>query len=221
MSVDIEKKGLLMSILIKIGFQSTGNGLEFDFGNCKLKAIQSINQDFKEGYNFFGYYISERRAGEISFFLPLRVESYEQCIAIIAYYLRKADLKDKPEWLQAGLALEEQLPWKKAMKAYDENPHAILEHEWFRIIVKKIRLLSSASTDEDITTFSFVDSVLKIVCNNQTIIVGGLGKNWHQTATVKTKSLTFLPKRIPNRAIYVFIWQNKLNIGNRVFNLEV
>lgn len=221
MSVDIEKKVSLMSILIKIGFQSTGNGLEFDFGNCKLKAIHGINQDFKEGYNFLGYYISERRSGEISFFLPLRVESHEQCIAIIAYYLRKVDLKSKPEWLHAGLALEEQLPWKKEMKAYNENPQAIIEYEWFRIIVKKIRLLSSASTDEDITTFSFEDSVLKIVCNNQTIIVGGLGKNWHQTATVKTKSLTFLPQRIPNKDIYVFIWKNKLHIGNRVFNLEV
>ena len=85
------------------------------FGNCKLKAIQGINQYFQYGFNFFGYYITARRAGEFNFFLPLQVESYEQGLAFLAYYLRNAHLKNKPDWLNHGLALREHLPWVKAV----------------------------------------------------------------------------------------------------------
>lgn len=210
----------LQSLLIEIGFLPSGDGLQFDFGNCKLKVIKGLNLNFQDGLNFFGYYISERRAGELEFSLPLQVESYQQGLAFISYYLRNADLKNKPEWLNEGLALKEHLPWERDAKAYNENPKATIEHEWFRVMVKKLRLLIPTSTDEDVTTFSFGGSVLKVVSNNETFVVSGLGKDWQRTATVKTKSLDFLPKRIPNRDVLVFIWKDKLNIGNRIFNLK-
>jgi len=210
----------LQSILIEIGFLPSGDGLQFDFGNCKLKVIQGINRHFQNGFNFFGYYISERSAGELEFSLPLQVESYQQGLAFISYYLRDADLKNKPNWLIEGLVLKEHLPWERDMKAYKENPKATIEHEWFRVMVNKLRLLISTSTDEDVTTFSFDGTILKVVCNNQTFVVSGIGKDWQRTATVKTKSLDFLPKRIPNRDVLVFIWKDKLIIGNRIFNIE-
>lgn len=216
----------VLSILTKIGFLpdrnglSFGNALYFDFGNCKLKVFEGINRHFQEGFNFLGYYVSGRSAGELEFFLPPQVESYEQGLALIAYYLRNAELKYKPDWLNKGFALEEQLPWKKEMKAYNENPKAIIEHEWFRVLVNKLRALISGSTDEDITTFYFDGKILKVVCNNETFVVSGSGKNWQKTATVKTKSLSFLPKRIPHRDVIVFIWKDELQVSNRVFKLE-
>ncbi len=220
MKINIEAKVSVHTILIEIGFLPIEDGLQLDLGNCKLKAIQGINRHFQEGYNFFGYYISERRAGELDFFLPLQLESYEQVLAFIAYYLRNADLRIKPDWLNEGLALKEHLPWQRDSKKYNENPKSTIEHEWFRVMVKKIRLLIPTSTDEDVTIFSFDGTVLKVVCNNQTFVVSGLGQDWQRTATVKTKSLNFLPKRILNRDVQVFIWQDKLNIGNRIFDLE-
>ncbi|MFZ4462511.1 MAG: hypothetical protein ACOYN5_01590 [Bacteroidales bacterium] len=210
----------MQSILIKIGFLPNGNGLQFDFGNGNLMAIEGINGYFQEGYSFFGYFISEWSAGEFDFFIPLQVESYEQGLAFIAYYLRNADLKNKPDWLKEGLDLGEHLPWEKENKAYKENPKATIEHEWFRVLVNKLRLLISISTEEDVTIFSFDGTLLKVVCNNETFVVSGIGKDWQRTATVKTQSLNFLPKRIPNRNVPVYIWKDELHIGNRIFILE-
>lgn len=220
MTLNLDSNVSLQSILTKIGFLPTGDGLQFDFKNCKLIATQGINRYFQEGFIFFGYYITERSAGELDFFLPLQVESYEQGLAFIAYYLRNADFKNKPNWLNEGLALREHLPWEKEKKTFNENPKAIIEHEWFRVLVNKLRLLISTSTDEDVTTFSFDGTVLRVVCNNGSLVVGGLGMAWQNTATVKTKSLDFLPKRISNRNIQVYIWKEKLYVGNRVFQLE-
>ncbi|WP_426092367.1 hypothetical protein [Flavobacterium sp. DSR3-2] len=221
MTINLDANVSLQSILIKIGFLPNGDGLQFDFGNCKLKAIQGINQYFQDGFNFVGYYITGRSAGELDFFLPLQVESYEQGLSVIAYYLRNADFKNKPDWLNEGLALREHLPWLKETKAYNENPNAIIEHEWFRVLVNKLKLIISTSTNEDVTTFSFDGIVLTVVCNNEIFVVSGLGKNWQSIAKVKTKSLEFLPKRIPDRDIPVYIWKDNLHIGNRVFKLEL
>ncbi|MBK8245311.1 MAG: hypothetical protein IPK88_17935 [Saprospiraceae bacterium] len=219
MKVNYEANVSVKTILIKIGFLPTGDGLQFDFGNCKLKANHGISRQFQEGYNFYGFYISERKAGEFDFFLPLFVESFEQGLAYIAFCLRKADLKYRPDWLNEGLAFEEHLPWKRDAKAFNENPKAVIEHEWFRIMVKKLRNLMSNSSDEALTKFSFNGSVLKVECENQTIVVSGIGNDWQREATVKTNSLDFLPKRIPNENILIYIWKDKLHINNRIFNL--
>ena len=221
MKINSDANVSMQSILFKIGFITNEDGLQYDFGNCKLKAIQGVNRYFQEGFNFCGYYISDRNAGELDFFLPIQVESYEQGLALLAYYLRNANFQNKPDWLIDGYALSEHLPWKKEMKAYNENPRADIEHEWFSVLVNKLRLLIPESTDEDITTFSFDGTVLKVVFNNETFVVSGTGKQWQQTATVKTKSLDFLPKRIPKRNVSIFIWKDDLHIGNRVFKLVV
>ena len=208
------------SILIKIGFVFYGESLQFDFGNCKLKAIEGVNRFFQEGFTLLGNYFSDRKAGELEFFLPLQTESYEQGIAFIAYYLRNADLKIKPVWLSEGLDLKEHLPWEKNMKAYYEKPEANIEHEWFRVLVNKLKVLVSKSNDEDVTTFSFDGNVLEIFCNTQKFVLNGVGNEWKQTATVKTKSMDFLPKRIQNKDISIYIWDNMLHIGNRAFKIE-
>jgi hypothetical protein len=221
MTTDLDKNVSMQSILSKIGFLPNGDGgLHFDFGNCKLNAIQGMNRYLQDGYNFFGYYISDRSAGNIDFFLPLEVESYEQGIALLAYYLRNATFINKPDWLIEGLALSEHLPWEKEIRAYNENPKAIIEHEWFRVLVKKLRLLISVSKEEDVTRYSFKGNVLEVVCNNESLVISGLGKDWHRTATVKTKSLDSLPKRILNKSILVYIWEDNLHIGNRLYKLE-
>jgi hypothetical protein len=210
----------MQSILIRIGFDSNGDEFHFKFTNGKVKAIKGFNRIFQEGFHFLGYYFTERKAGEIDYFLPFHVESFEQGLAFIAYPLRNADLKNKPDWLIEGLTLKEHLPWEKEMKAYNENPVAYIEHEWFRVLLNKLKLLISTSTDENLTTFSFDGGILKVVCNNETLVVGGLGKNWHQEAIVKTKLLDFLPKRVLKRNVPVYIWRGNLHIHNRCFKLE-
>jgi hypothetical protein len=215
-----EESVLLESILIRIGFLPKEDGFQFDFGNCKLKAIEGLTPQFFYGFSFLGNWRTNRSIGQIDFALPLDVESYEQGIALIAYNLRHAELEVKPKWLIEGLLLSDILPWEIEKKKYRDNPRAIIEHEWFRIIVNKFLEASKNSTEVDETTFSFDGSVLQIVCNGIKIVCSGTGKNWQSTAIVKTKSLGFLPKRISNKSVQIFIWQEKLHIGNRVFVLE-
>lgn len=101
----------LTIVLLKIGFKPTDGMFLFDFGNCQLRAIPGMNNYLADGFTFLGSYKTERTAGMIDFFLPLEVKSYEQGIALIAYYLRKADFAVKPHWLIEGLAMKGELPW--------------------------------------------------------------------------------------------------------------
>lgn len=211
----------MRSILAKIGFTPDSNNLQFDFGNCILNAVQGFNPHLSEGFIFLGYYTSKRSSGFIDFFVPLNVESYEQGLSFLAYYLRNADLKYKPSWLLEGLTLKDNLPWEKEKKAFRENPHAIIEHEWFRVLVKKLRPLITNSTNDDIATFSFDGTILKVDLNNKIFRVSGFGKPWQHTAVVKVKSLDFLPKRINNQDISIYIWKGRLRIGNRGFTLVI
>ncbi len=212
---------LLTEILVNIGFiPNTDSELLFYFGNCKLKAIQCFNPEFYEGISFFGFWKTEREMGEIQFNLPLKVESYEQGIAFISYYLRNARLAIRPDWLNEGLALQDLLPWRKELKEYEAIPKAIIEHEWFRLIVNKLRKLSESSSDEDEMIFSFVDCILKIESRDQKLVCPGIGKDWQQIARVKTKHMNFLPKRIAKNSVYIYIWKDKLHIGNRSFTID-
>ena len=210
----------LKSILLKIGFRSSPLGLQFDFGNCKLKAIEGLTPKLFYGISFLGNWKTKRSMGEIEFHLPAQMESYDQGIAFIAYYLRNAELLIIPEWLKDGFLLKELLPWEIEQKEYLANPTALIEHEWFRVIVKKLIETSKTCTDNDFTTFSFSASVLSIVSNGNKISCAATGNDWQRVATLKTKSLDFLPKRIPNRNVEIYSWKDKLHIGNRVFNLE-
>jgi len=210
----------LESILNEIGFQPSELGLQFDFGNCLLKVVVGVNEYFQTGFNFFGNFISGRSSKMFIFFLPKEVESYEQGIALLAYYLRNTEFQINPQWLFDGLALSNHLPWKIKSKAYDERPTAIVESEWFRVLVNKIRLLISTSSDEDVTVFSFDGTILKVVCNCETFVISGEGNQWEQTATIKTKSLDLLPKRIQKESVMIFIWEGILYVGNRRFEIN-
>ena len=209
----------LESILVKIGFVPFGNEYVYDFGNCKLKAFKGLNLRFQDGFNFSGNYFTTRNSGYFDFSLPYVVESYELGIAYLAYNLKGGRLQNIPLWLIEGQHLEDLLPWKKSLRAFEENPKAIIEHEWFRILVKKLRLKAITADENETTSFNFDGSVLKVVCHNESITISGQGKAWHTTAFVKTKSLTHLPKKIVNQNAYLYVWKDNLHISNRAFEM--
>jgi len=208
------------SVFRKIGFLPIGQVYKLDFENCKLSAFKGINQYFLDGYNLFGYYTLERTTGIIEFFIPLKVESYEQGLALLAYPLRNTKLENKPSWLNEGLRLKEHLPWEKELKAFEEKPSLIVEREWFRVLIRKIKLLVTTATENDVTIFSYEGNVFRVVCNNEAFVINGTGDDWQRTAIVKTQLLDFLPKRITNNYVNVYIWKDQLHIGNRTFKLE-
>lgn len=89
-----------------------------------------------------------------------------------------------------------------------------------RLLIKKLRPLIPPSTDDDITTFSFDGTVLKVICNSQAFFIGGTGTAWEEIAVVKTKYLKYLPKRLNHTNALVYIHKNMLVIGDKSIQLS-
>ncbi len=208
----------LESILLQVGFTENSMGFVYDFGNCQLKATK-VYKWFSEVYQFSSIIISNRSACEIQFDLPLMVESFEQGVAFLAFNFKKNQLANTPEWFKQGVEWEDTLPGRKDLKAYRENPVATVEHEWFRLIVKKLREYIKEESENDLTLFSFDGSVLRIECGSKVIVAPADGKPWNAMAIIKSRSLDFLPKRISNDPVNLFIWKERLNVGRRVFEI--
>ena len=218
MGFTIEGNLCVEAILESVGFKFKGDSYEFDFVNGKLKATRVFK--LVEIYLFHGFCRTERKFNQFDFELPLKVESLEQGLALIAYHLRDAEFNYTPEWLTNGLELFDHLPWKKGLKEYQETPKARVEHAWFRLIVKKLLEQARTAGEGDYSVFSFDGQILKIKCNDRDFVCQADGKAWFYKAVLKTEALNFLPKRIQNKDVYIFIWDGKLHIGNRLFIIE-
>lgn len=202
----------LIRILIEVGFEPKQHSLIYNFGNLNIFASQGVNERLQDCFLFMGSYIGKNSAIEIEFSLPLEVESYEIGLALIAYHFKRADLEPMPEWLKTGLSLQHMLPWEKERIAYNATPKALIEYDWFRLLIKKLRKKTEEVEDNHITIFSFENGILKVVSGNEVIAIHGSGKDWDTDAKIKTKSLVILPKRISKRDGLVYIWKGELNI---------
>lgn len=129
MKVNIEGNISLASILVEIGFVDDGYALEFDFGNLLLRAVEGLNLSFMAGLHFTGIYQSKREVGYLNFSLPLKVESFEQGLAFLGYYLRGASVENRPIWLEEGIRLKDLLPWERERLLFKKIPKATIEHE--------------------------------------------------------------------------------------------
>ena len=219
MEIHIEENVELEPILIDIGFLPVPGGLEYDFGNCMVKATKTYKW-FNEIFQFYGTYFTSRSAGEIEFDLPLKVESYEQGVALLAKYIRSKDFLHIPEWINQGKVWENHLPGRREMKAYRDNPTAYIEHGWFRVLLKKIIEAAHEANDQEITTISYDGSILRVEYRENLLVCPGIGKAWTAKAILKTKSLGSISTRISRNGISIYLWKGALYIGNRVFQPE-
>lgn len=212
----------LTEILERIGFELSVDGSwHYNFGNGEVKAIQCFNPEFYEGISFFGSWRTDRAAGEILFNLPLEFESYDLGLAYISYHFRRVRFAKVPHWLNDGLALKDLLPWEIEAKAFDNNPVAKIEHEWFSVLVNKLCDLSVTSLDDDLLSVSFRDGILMFECGTVKLVCPASGKDWERAIKVKAKSMEILPKRIYKKQdAFVYAWKEILQIGNRGFNIQ-
>lgn len=215
-----ETKIPLLNILIAIGFELKSNTLVYNFRRINIIANQSVNQYFQESIIFYGSYFGNNSVGEIDFQLPIEVDSFETGLAFIAFNLKGVDIVDRPEWLQIGLTLQHILPWEKDRIAYNAAPKALIEYDWFRLLIKKLRKKTEEVEDNHITIFSFENGILKVVSGNEVIAIHGSGNDWKTDAKIKTKTLDILPKRISKRDGLVYIWKGELNIDRCRFELN-
>lgn len=218
--LDMDEGFSLGDILKKLGFQFDGQVFTFDFSNCKLQGAKIYNSRFQQVFDFYGYYVNQRTASFIEFQVPAEVESFEQGVAFLAYYLQNSHLSIRPDWLADGLSWQFQLPWVRDQLEYENLPKAMIDRDWFKLIVNKIIILAKNTNDDDLTTFSFDGEILRIICNNEKIICAATGQAWLSSISVKTGSLKRLPKRIKKNGIFrIYIFRNKLHVGNHIFEL--
>lgn len=189
-------------LLLQSGFTPVGDGFVFDLGNCTLEICQSFNQYFEKGFMVLGYTRSTRTIGYIDFFLPSQFDSYELGLAVIAYNLRSYEFEIKPDWLIDGLALRDHLPWVKEQNAFLKIPKALIDHEWFRILVKKLRVIASEAQKDDTTSFFFDGEKLQVVSSKENFIIGCSGNPWEKIVNINTDRLSSLPNRIKKTELF-------------------
>ncbi|MBD2752498.1 hypothetical protein [Spirosoma validum] len=215
---------------MEIGFKTISNsrttayngnaGFEFDFGNFKLEVIESMNRHFVEILQCSGINRTARKLTLIDFELPLEVESFEQGVAFISFGLgNRFDAKIVPAWYDQGLIWKHLLPWEKEKVAYNNKPSATIEHEYFRLMIRRMRKLSLLANEEDVTTFSFDGEIVRIVCADEKIVAPATGIPWQGSVSVRTKLLVNLPERVRNGFGHIFLWEERLYIASSVFLL--
>ncbi|WP_420148586.1 hypothetical protein [Spirosoma sp.] len=210
----------LYEILKKIGFRSTSDSrLELDFGNFKLVAVEAMNRYLKDIVYFSGINQTERRLGLIEFEIPQEVDSFEQGVAFLSFKLgRDFEAKNVPAWYHQGLLWKSLLPWEQSKLAYSQKPSATIEHDYFKLIVQKMRKKSDEATEDDITTLSFNGNTLTINCLGERIIAPATGNPWEEVS-LKTRSLAHLPQRIKQQIGTIYIWESRLHVANYVLPL--
>lgn len=102
-----------------LGFKpATGNTFDdwtYQFGGLEIGVIEGMDRWFKPALVFKGHYKDARKLGVIEFTLPAVLESADQSLAMISYYVAQGvPIASRPEWVAAGLKRQSLLPWIKA-----------------------------------------------------------------------------------------------------------
>jgi len=214
-------------VLMKLGFKEDWSaitdmqpGYYYDFGNLRLTAAQVVNRYFVPIFYFGGVVTGYRQIREIEFEALLEVESFEQGVALIAYGIGWDFMPLKPTpWLALGQEWQDTLPWIREQKAYMARPQCTVERDWFRVAKRKLLELVTKANENDLAFVRFDGEMLRICLCGQIIPMPATGKEWDEQYTINAKELDSLPKRLKNDLICVSIWENRLNMGNRCWNL--
>jgi hypothetical protein len=102
-------------LLRTLGFAEKERKLHFKLGSMELEASQVWNESLVPVVFLTGLYRSPRTIGMVADELPPEVESREQGLAYLAYYLEGGlrDLVTVPAWLQEGRSYQHLLPWER------------------------------------------------------------------------------------------------------------
>ena len=95
---------------------------EFKRGLLELHATQCAGFHLRPQFLFTGTAATARTLQALEFTLPLAVESKEQAVAMIAYYLGSAFVPSTPiDWLDQGRQWKHLLPWERHWKTLRER----------------------------------------------------------------------------------------------------
>jgi hypothetical protein len=214
-------------VLKEFGFQPDDSviseirpGLGLDFGTFKLSASGLTNRWFKDVVMLTGIHVTSRTLADIEFEMPRQIDSREQCAAWLAWHLDRnlgSDLKpgiQSAAWLELGRANTILLPWVAEQAAYQARPYCSMEREWARPLLKSLKAVLPAMSDDAIVWFSFDGEVMKIRCGNELIAAAATGKAWVERYGLKSAELKNLPRRLVDPMVGFCAWDGHFTIGN-------
>ncbi len=210
------------NVLRAIGFtEIDGCRLCFDFGNFQLEAVQGITLLAVPVVQISGVLSSDRIIAMVSHDLPSELESYEQGLAFLTYYLRRhvRHLSRVPDWLHEGTHYQHLLPWERERAAYRARPHCLVQREWLRVALKTLAKRLATVSDDAAVTFQFDGGVLTIRCAGKPIAMAGEGDPWPRSYAVEAGSIRKLPTRLMQENVEISIWERSLVVGNRRYSV--
>jgi len=188
----------------------------YDFGNLQLTAAQVTNFYLRPVFSFGGVAYGKNSLGEISFELPIEVESFELGVALIAYGVGGKFQPVRPtSWLAQGRSWKNYLPWVRNRMLYESRPQCSVEREWFRVAAKKLRNLAITACEKDVAIFSFNGEVLHVSACEETYVMAAKGKPWDISCAIAASKLDFLPKHFMDEIVRLSVWEEHLTIGSR------
>lgn len=218
----MESKTQFEDILKALGFIKESNwSWSYNFGNLKIDIHRYF--DPFDIFHFYGNYITGRQAGEIEFKIPAEVDSYEQGVALMAYYFRNATFIIKPAWLKQGLEWKHHLPWEKEWaiqqaKEKERREYSVqVDYEWFKVLVKKLKQHYIKNPGNSLVEFYFDGEVLRVRCCEETEVLKGKGKRWKYSGVISISELSKLPNRIMRHHAEIILHNDKLYLCNNIF----
>jgi len=113
----------MREVLEDLGFHKFDHPLSaqpayaYSFGPYGIEAMVQVNRWFRPCFMLSGTVNTGRTTGMIEAELPLEVESIEQGVALLSYYLAgHIPEQNKPAWLRIGERMTSHLPWQKAIE---------------------------------------------------------------------------------------------------------
>lgn len=207
-------------LLRALGFTEDEGKLRYKLDHMNLRASQVWNEWLAPVVSLSGVYQTSKTIGRVASDLLPNVESREQGLAFLAYYLEEYARHDPnaPPWLHEGRSYRHLLPWERKRTEYEARPHCYVQRDWARLALKKLAEQLAKLDDHSPVSFSFRGGVLTIRCVEGAVIaMSADGRSWAKEYYIKAGALRKLPKRLMRDTVGFAIWDSALTIGNLSF----
>ena len=215
-------------LLTNIGFREDWDaitdelpGYSFDFGNFVLRGVAGMTRHFEPTFYFDGIWQTERALQAVAFEMPLTVQSREQGIAWLAKGIPQELVPLLAStWLEEGRALRGHLPWEQSARRYDARPRCVIDRDWMRLAIRRLRTTSDNAGPEDLCRIAFDGTVLLFRSAVEPVAVPALeGSPWVDSVEVRLRDFNGLPLRLQGERVEVSVWDGALRVGNRAFKV--
>lgn len=204
-------------------------GFVFKRDILELHAAQCTGFHLRPQILFSGMAVTDRTLQGFEFALPLAVESKEQAVAMIAYYIGSDFVPSAPiDWLDQGRLWKHLLPWEKHWRElrqrddeYEQQrrarPHCLVARDWMRMLRKQLRVAVNSAGEHDEFFVEFDGHMLKITLLDTAIGAPARGPASWNCYRGRIASLAGLPTRFLTDPVEIGIWNGRLEIEQTHF----